>query len=189
MNTLRRMFSRDPRVYQIVTLAALLLYGMLQLGFDITPLRAGLLLGTALATQLVFTRAVRLPAFDPLSPTISALSLCLLLRTNSPVIAAAAAFAAIASKFLLRWNGKHLFNPTNFGIVAAMLATGAVWVSPGQWGNAAFLAFLFACAGGLVVHRAARSDVTFAFLGSDLFLVFARSRNLGEPLAFPQSSS
>ena len=185
MNTLRRMFSRDPRVYQIVTLAALLLYGMLQLGFDITPLRAGLLLGTALATQLVFTRVARLPAFDPLSPTISALSLCLLLRTNSPVIAAAAGFAAIASKFLLRWNGKHLFNPTNFGLVATMLATGAVWVSPGQWGNAAFLTFLFACAGGLVVRRAARSDVTFAFLAAYLFLVFARSIHLGEPLAIP----
>src|SRR6202022_2556984 len=58
-------------------------------------------------------------------------------------------------------------------------------VSPGQWGNAAFLAFLFACAGGLVVHRAARSDVTFAFLASYLFLVFTRSMTLGEPLAIP----
>jgi len=185
MNTLRKLFSRDPRVYQIATLAGLLLYGMIWLGFDITPLRAALLIGAALATQFALTRLFRLPSFDPRSPTISALSLCLLLRTNSHGIAAAAAFVTIASKFLLRWNGKHLFNPTNFGIVAAMLATGSVWVSPGQWGNAAFLAFLFACAGGLVVHRAARSDVTFAFLASYLFLIFARSMNLGEPLAIP----
>ena len=41
-----------------------------------------------------------------------------------------------------------------------MLLTGHVWVSPGQWGNVAFFAFLMACLGGLVVNRAARSDVT-----------------------------
>src|SRR5260370_19848011 len=185
MNTLRRMSSRDQRMYQIATLAGLLLSGMIWVGFDITPLRAALLIGVALATQFGLTRFFRLPSFDPRSPTISALSLCLLLRTNSHGIAAAAAFVTIASKFLLRWNRKHLFNPTNFGIAAAMLATGAVWVSPGQWRNAAFLAFLFACAASLAVHRAARSDVTFAFLASYLFLVFARSMNLGEPLAIP----
>jgi Na+-transporting NADH:ubiquinone oxidoreductase subunit NqrB len=127
----------------------------------------------------------RLPAFDPRSATISGLSLCLLLRTNSDVLAVAAAFATVASKFLLRWNGKHIFNPTNFGLVATMLATGAAWISPGQWGNAAFLAFLFACAGGLVVHRATRSDVTLAFLATNLSLLFARSIWLGEPLAIP----
>ena len=42
---------------------------------------------------------------------------------------------------------------------------GQVWVSPGQWGSVAFFGFLIACLGGLVVNRAARSDVTFAFLG------------------------
>jgi hypothetical protein len=56
-----------------------------------------------------------------------------------------------------------------------MLATGRVWVSPAQWGNAAFFGFLLACAGILVVHRAARSDVTFAFLAVYLGLLFARS--------------
>jgi len=77
---------------------------------------------------------------------------------------ARAAVITIAAKFLLRWRGKHLFNPTNFGLVAMMLATdGRVWVSPGQWGNVAFFGFLMACLGGLVVMRAARSDVTFAF--------------------------
>jgi enediyne biosynthesis protein E5 len=182
MNQTRKL---DPRLYQIGTLAGLLLYGMIGLGFDISPGRAALLLGTALATQLVCTRIWRLPAFDPKSAAISGLSLCLLLRTGSTPLAAAAAVAAVASKFLLRWNGKHLFNPTNFGIVSLLLATGKVWVSPAQWGNAAFFGFLLACLGGLVVNRAARSDVTFAFLASYSALLFARSIWLGEPLAIP----
>jgi Na+-transporting NADH:ubiquinone oxidoreductase subunit NqrB len=91
----------------------------------------------------------------------------------------------IASKFILRWNGKHLFNPTNFGIVAMMLVTGRVWVSPGQWGNLAFFAFLMACLGGLVVNRASRSDVTYAFLGAYLSIVLGYSMWLGQPIAIP----
>ena len=66
-----------------------------------------------------------------------------------------------------------------------MLLTGQVWVSPGQWGNVAFFAFLMACLGGLVVNRAARSDVTYAFIVFYMALVFGRSIWLGEPMAIP----
>jgi Na+-transporting NADH:ubiquinone oxidoreductase subunit NqrB len=176
---------RDPRLYQILVLAALLVYGVVQLDFDITLPRAALLLGTALLTQAACTRLWKLPAFDPKSALISGLSLCLLLRTGSPLLAVAAAVAAIAAKFVLRIGGKHVFNPTNFGIVALMLATGRVWVSPAQWGNAAFLAFLLACLGGLVVNRAARSDVTYAFLAFYLAVLFGRALWLGQPMAVP----
>ena len=92
----------------------------------------------------------------------------------------------IASKFVLRVRGKHVFNPTNFGIVAMMLATGGRSGSrPGQWGSAAFFAFLLACLGGLVVNRAARSDVTYAFLGFYLAVLFGRALWLGQPAAIP----
>jgi len=183
---------RDPRLYQILVLAALLIYGVTRLDLEVTVPRAALLLATALLTQLACTRLWRLPFFDPKSALISGLSLCLLVRTGSPLLAAAAAVVTIASKFVLRVGGrdgrpgKHIFNPTNFGIVAMMLATGgAVWVSPGQWGNAAFFAFLIACLGGLVVNRAARSDVTYAFLFFYLAVVFGRALWLGQPMAIP----
>jgi enediyne biosynthesis protein E5 len=176
---------RDPRHYQIAMLATLLVYGMAWLEFDISVGRAATLLSVALATQYACGRIWGVPTFDPKSALISGLSLCLLLRTNFAALAVVAAVVTIASKFLIRFKGKHLFNPTNFGIVAMMLATGQVWVSPGQWGNAAFFGFLMACLGGLVVNRAARSDVTFAFIAAYLALVFGRSFYLGEPIAIP----
>lgn len=176
---------RDPRLYQILLLASLLVYGTVRLDLEIPPGRALLLLTAALLTQLACTRLWRLPAFDPRSALISGLSLCLLLRTNSAALAVLAAVVTIASKFVLRFRGKHVFNPTNFGIVALMLATGQVWVSPGQWGNAAFFAFLIACLGGLVVNRAARSDVTYAFLAFYLSILFGRALWLGQPMAIP----
>src|SRR5713226_939170 len=42
-----------------------------------------------------------------------------------------------------------------------------------------------ACLGGLVVNRATRSDVTFAFLATYGALVFGRSIWLGEPFSIP----
>jgi Na+-transporting NADH:ubiquinone oxidoreductase subunit NqrB len=180
-----RLRLRDPRLYQIAVLGTLLVYGVTCLDLEIRPLTAALLLGTVLATQYACTRLWRLPAFDGRSALISGLSLCLLLRTNFLALAVATAALTIAAKFLLRVDGKHVFNPTNFGIVAMMLATGQVWVSPGQWGSAAFFAFLIACLGGLVVNRAARSDVTYAFLAFYLAVVFGRALWLGQPMSIP----
>ncbi len=175
----------DPRIYQISILAALLVYGMLQLDFEISLERAVVLLTSALLTQYACTQLWKLPAFDSRSALISGLSLCLLLRTNSVGLAIATAVITIASKFVIRFHGKHLFNPTNFGVVFMMALSGQVWVSPGQWGNLAVFAFLMACLGGLVVNRAARSDVTYAFIVSYLALVFGRSIWLGEPMSIP----
>jgi hypothetical protein len=66
-----------------------------------------------------------------------------------------------------------------------MLLTDRVWVSPGQWGSGAWFGFLLACLGGLVINRAARSDVTYAFLGFYLAILFGRSLWLGEPMSIP----
>src|SRR4029453_17618250 len=183
--TLFRPITRDPRHYQIVTLVSLLAYGIVGLDFEIGAGRAAAILSTALLTQYVCTRVSRLPSFDPRSALISGLSLCLLLRTNYVALAIVAAVVAVASKFLIKVNGKHLFNPTNIAIVALMAATGSVWVSPGQWGNVAFFAFLMACLGGLVVNRASRSDVTYAFIVFYMALFLGASFCRAEPLAIP----
>lgn len=180
-----RFFSQDPRIYQISILSALLFYGVFFLHFEIRFTQALLTLSLALLFQYAGTALWKLPAYDPKSALISGLSLCLLLRTNSLILVALAVALTIFSKFILRFRGKHIFNPTNFGIVAMILFTGQVWVSPGQWGNVAFFGFLMACLGGLVVNRASRSDVTYAFIFFYLALVFGRSLYLGEPMKIP----
>ena len=218
-----RLRPHDPRLYQIATLASLLVYGLIWLDFEITPARAALMLATVLVTQAVCdhlsadrTRpadgfktcsaglsgprwaALKGPPYgfdtgcrngptqvNVRSALISGLSLCLLLRTNRPELAVLAAVLTITGKFLLRFRGKHVFNPTNGGLVAMLLLTDQVWVSPGQWGSAAFFAFLMACLGSVVVKRASRSDVTYAFIAFYCALLFGRSLYLGEPLSIP----
>jgi len=174
----------DPRLYQIGALTLLFLYGVVFLQFDVTLVRAALIVGTAIATQAAASRLAGI-GFDPKSAAISGLSLSLLLRSESLLLLLAAAVIAVGSKFVVRVRGKHVFNPTNLAIVALLLVTDRVWVSPGQWGSVAFFGFLIACIGGLVVNRAARSDVTFAFIAAWSALVIGRSLWLGEPLTIP----
>jgi Na+-transporting NADH:ubiquinone oxidoreductase subunit NqrB len=175
----------DPRYYQIAVLTGLLAYGTLVLEFDLRSWQIPLTLGAALATQWFCTWLFRLPTFDPKSALISALSLCLLLRVDALWIAAVAAIVAIGSKFAVQVGKKHVFNPTNGAIALIMLATPAAWLSPGQWGNVAFFAFLMACLGGLVAYRALRSDVALAFILVYTALLVGRSYYLGEPMTIP----
>lgn len=187
-----RRLAGDPRHYQIVVLASLLVYGLLRLDLEVRAGQALAMTAAALVTQLGCTWLARrawdggVPRFDPRSACISALSLCLLLRTDRPWLAVTAAVLAIAGKFFLRVGGKHLWNPTNFGLVVTMTAShGQVWVSPGQWGSAALFGFLVLCLGGLVVNRAARADVTWAFLAAYGSILLGRAWWLGQPPAIP----
>ena len=87
------------------------------------------------------------------SALVTALGLSILVRADHYSTMVLACVAAIASKFLIRINGKHVFNPGNFGIVAALTLTPDAWVSPGQWGEEGWYALLFVSCGGLVLRR------------------------------------
>jgi len=175
---------RDPRLYQIASLSTLLLYGIFFLHFDLSIWQILVTLIAAQLTQYAGTRFCTLPTFDPKSALISSLSLCLLLRTESLAVAALAAIIAVGSKFVIRWKNKHVFNPTGLALVV-VIASQLGWISPGQWGQVAWFGFLIACLGSLVVTRAARADITLAFLGFYVGPLFARALWLGDPLTIP----
>jgi Na+-transporting NADH:ubiquinone oxidoreductase subunit NqrB len=188
MAVMRKVLLRvDPRYFQIAALVAFLCYGCTRLGFEIDALQITLTLMTAVAAQLLLALLTRVNSpFDVRSALITGLSLCLLLRTNTVWYAVGAAGAAILSKFIFRFRGKHLFNPANFGLVVVLLAGPRVaWCSAGQWGSAAVLTFFFVCLGLLIVYRARRADISFAFLAGYALLLFGRSTWLGEPWAIP----
>lgn len=181
------IFSKlsDPRFYQIAVLSLLLSYGVFALDFGIHWYNAVAIIITAQIVQFVCMRMVGLRHFDPLSAAITSLSLTLLLRTDIVAIAILAACIAIGSKFLLRVNGKHIFNPANIALVTLMFCSDQAWVSSGQWGSAAVGAFTLACLGFLVLTRARRAETTLAFLIGYATLMIGRAIWLGDPLSIP----
>jgi Na+-transporting NADH:ubiquinone oxidoreductase subunit NqrB len=56
-----------------------------------------------------------------------------LLKPNGFETALFACFMAIGRKFIIRYNGKHVFKPNNIGLIATIILTQDAWISPGQW--------------------------------------------------------
>lgn len=174
---------RDPRWAQILVLSGLMAWGSLALEFGFTWQRAVVTVGAALLTQ-AFGNAWRNQGFEARSALISSLSLILLLRTSDIVLCVLAAAIAVGSKFVVRFRGRHVFNPTNIALVALLLVTDAAWVSSGQWGSEELAVATILAAAFWVLPRV-HGDVTIAFLVTWFALLFGRSFWLGDPLAIP----
>ncbi len=169
------VFLRDARNFQILFLSTFLLFGIWNLGWETDILKIGVILATGLAVQSIGIMWSGAPWHSLKSALITCLGLSLLFKANSYSTIALCVFLAIAGKFIIRFNGKHLYNPANFGIVLTILLTGDAWISPGQWGSSAVILFLVGSAGLMVVLRAGRLDTSIAFLGTLFFLEFCRT--------------
>jgi Na+-transporting NADH:ubiquinone oxidoreductase subunit NqrB len=181
----------DPRWSQILVLTLFLLLGWATRDWSLRPEMVAVAIASCCATQWLGWQwlswkegreaypAVPVTIQDYLSPLITSLGLALLLRVNHPATMAVAGIAAIASKFCLRVNGKHLFNPANFGIITVLCLSQQAWVSPGQWGDAAWLVALFLSAGGLVLGQVGRWDTSVTFLAAYAALEAIRNVYLG----------
>ncbi len=186
---MRALWS-DARHFQIAALSSLLLINFFWIDFGAMPLYSALAIVAALLTQIVCVRLFGsaksdLQSIDLRSPLITGLSLSLLLRANAAWLPALAGVIAIASKFVLRAGGRHIFNPAGFAIVLLLALTNGVWISPGQWGTSVWLATLLIFLAILVLQAAERADIALFFLGAHAALLLARGFWLGDPLAIP----
>jgi Na+-transporting NADH:ubiquinone oxidoreductase subunit NqrB len=180
-----RSLLGDGRNFQIVFLCCFLIFGIFNLGWDVDIPRFTVSIGACLLFQwlaLAYWGGTK----DGLkSGMISGLSLCMMLKAYAWWVPVFAAAISIFSKYLIRFRGKHVFNPTNLGIVATVILTGEAWISPGQWGsNVALVAFI-GLLGLMVVLKVGRLDTALVFIGT--LAIFEFSRNvlyLGWPADF-----
>src|SRR5678816_1906583 len=177
----RLSFALDPRYFQVIFQAIFLSYGILFLRWNADWQHyiisiGGCLLFQYAADSIKAKRFLKPVEFDRwgFSVLISAMSLCLLLKSNDWYVSLLAAFLTVASKYVLRVNKKHIFNPSAFGIVATILLTKDAWLSPGQWGSNAVIFFGVVTFGTIVVTRVQKLDVSLAFLLTFIGLLYWR---------------
>lgn len=126
---------KDPRYFQIIFLGSFLVFGLIALDWKINFIVALAIILSVSVTQLIAIKKYKLSYQSILSAFISGLGLILLLRANEIGTYVLAGVLSIAPKFLIRYKGKHIFNPVNFGIIVTILISGDAWISPGQWGS------------------------------------------------------
>jgi Na+-translocating ferredoxin:NAD+ oxidoreductase RnfD subunit len=184
--------SIDPRFFQVVFQAIFLFYGIFFLHWNAEWLHyiisiGGCLLFQYAADSIKAKRFLKPDEFDRwgFSVLISAMSLCLLLKTNFWYISLLAAFLTVISKYIFRVYKKHIFNPSAFGIVTTIYFTNNAWLSPGQWGSNTVILFGVITLGTIVVTRVQKLDVSLAFLLTFIGLLYWRQVYLlGWPMDF-----
>jgi len=177
---LARLAQIDARLFQIGFLATLLTTGIVARDFTLRGEQMLLCFAAGIATQAWWLRRLDLKQVGYLSAIVTCFGLSALLRADSLWVHPLAAAACLSAKFLLRMNGKHLFNPTNLGVVLAVSLLPGAWISPGQWGSDLALACWIVAFGGIVTGSARRFDVSLAFLFFYLGALFLRLMWLGQ---------
>ena len=174
----------DPRYYQLLVQGSLLLWGIVFLDFSLAVMDILAVGIAALGLQLILTHYYKL-AFNPLSALNSSMSILLLLHATENYWLVLAVMIAIASKFFIRWQHRHIFNPSNIGIVAILLLTNSAWVASGQWGQTLWWAILLLGLGLLFFIGISRLLSSLSFLSVFALLILLRAMWLGDTWSIP----
>jgi Na+-translocating ferredoxin:NAD+ oxidoreductase RnfD subunit len=180
-----RLGRLDPRylVSFLITLVLVLgeaRYGILG-GYD----RLVIALGVCVATELVLSRWLYGAFANVASAYITGISLALLIKPRVDLLwpFALGGFIAIASKYVLGYRGRHLWNPSNFAIsVLLLVAPASVAILSRQWGNDLATNAVIWCFGLLIVSRVRMLHVTLTYVACFVALAALRHWIVGGPL-------
>jgi len=165
-----------------IFITLILLIGHLSFGILESYQKTILAIVSAMACELVLSRVLLHRWPNLASSYITGISVGILLRSPGYWPYAVCALLAITSKYVLRVNGRHLFNPSNFGICAMLfLASDAVATLSIQWGNNLVAMTVIWALGSLIIWRARRFHICATYVVSFLLLSVVRAWITGDP--------
>ena len=185
-------FYKDIRYVQIAFMGGLFSYGVLVFDLSLLWIQLVLTFTSGMLTQFFWKdilyeegsnrSGIHLSRGHFLSAFITCFSLVVLLRSDNLWIHPLSAFIAISSKFFIKYNKQHFFNPSAFGIFVVLLLEGA-WLSPGQWGSHISLSVWMVAVGCFIVTKVHRIDMSWFFLLFYLGGLLIRDIYLGYEMA------
>src|SRR5438270_13260311 len=132
---------RDPRLHVAAVLLTLQVLGQTVLGFrlSVALILACLATGALIEFGVAFFKDKVI--LWPASGLLTGNSTAFILRTPGTLhgdwwslhgiwIFVAVVAIAMASKYLIRWKGRHIFNPSNLALVMAFVALGPQYTEP-----------------------------------------------------------
>jgi len=177
------LFQRvDKRYLAPVLVTMVLVVGQLSFGFLESWWRTAFAILTSIAVELLLGRMITGKWPHLASAYISGISIGMLLRSPEfwpyPLCAA----ISIVSKYVLRVDGRHIWNPSNFGIVAMLvLASDTVASLSVQWGNNLLPMVVVWLFGAIIIHTLGRFHITLTYVASFLFFAGIRHLVTGHP--------
>ena len=166
-----------PLLITSILLTAHLSFGILE-GWE----RTALAIVTAIGAELVMGRITYGVWPHPASAYISGISAGILVRSPFVWPYVLTSLISITSKYVLRFRGRHLWNPTNFGVSAVVfLAPATVAVLSIQWGNVVAPIAVIWILGTVITWRVGRLHISATYVASFLLFSLVRAAITGTP--------
>jgi Na+-translocating ferredoxin:NAD+ oxidoreductase RnfD subunit len=166
-----------PLLITVILIGAHLSFGILE-----AYGRTAVAILAAIGTEVVLARLAYGRWPHPASAYITGISVGILVRSPFLWPYALTSVISIASKYVLRARGRHLWNPSNFGLsVVLFLAPATVSILSIQWGNNLWAMVVIWVLGFAIVWRVGRLHVSVTYVLSFVVLAFVRSAMTGNP--------
>ncbi len=176
-SALGRFFSMENKYLVPMFITTILIVGQISFGFLESWSRTFLAIGAAILTEMALGRLITGQWPNLASAYISGISVGILIRSPEFWPYALCSAIAITSKYVIRWKGRHLWNPSNFSIcVMLLLAPEVVSTLSVQWGNTIWPMLIVWSLGALITWRVDRFHITATYVAS--FLIFSLLRGV-----------
>ena len=169
-------FSLENRYLAPIFITCILAAAQLSFGVLESYARTVLAILTALVIELVVGRLYWGQWPHLASAYVSGISVGILVRSPAMWPYALGSTLSIASKYVLRVKGRHLWNPSNFGIcVMLLLASDTVASLSIQWGNYLPPMIIVWILGSLIIWQAKRFHICATYVMSFVLFAYVRS--------------
>lgn len=179
-----RRFPIDHRFIVPVFITCILIVGHFSFGILESFWKTALAILTSIAVELALGRLFTGKWPHLASAYISGISVGILVRSPALWPFALCSAISITSKYALRVKGRHIWNPSNFGICAMLfLAADTVASLSIQWGNILLPMLIIWGLGSIIIGRLGRFHISLTYVASFLFFALLRSNITGHSFA------
>jgi Na+-translocating ferredoxin:NAD+ oxidoreductase RnfD subunit len=169
-------FRFDQRFVAPVFITLILVVGQFSFGILESYTKTALAIVTSILVELILSRLFTGKWPHLASAYISGISVGILVRSPAIWPYALCSAISITSKYVLRVKGRHIWNPSNFGICALLfLAHETVASLSIQWGNNIWPMLTIWTLGSIIIYRLRRFHITFTYVASFILFAFLRS--------------
>jgi len=178
----KRFFSMENRYLSPMFITLILLVGHLSFGILESYQKTLLAIAASIATELILARLFFAKWPNIASAYITGISVGILIRSPAFWPYAVCSIVSITSKYVLRVKGRHIWNPSNFGIsVMLFLAAETVGALSIQWGNYLLPMVVIWVLGSVIIWRLRRFHISGIYVASFLVFAMLRSYLTGSP--------
>jgi Na+-translocating ferredoxin:NAD+ oxidoreductase RnfD subunit len=176
-SALGNFLSVENRYLPPLLITMILVAGQAKFGLLESFSRTALAIATSMVLDLALARLLLRKWPHLASAYITGISVGILLRSPAFWPYALCSAIAITSKYVLRWRGRHLWNPSNFAISAMLfLIPEYVATLSIQWGNDVWPMVIVWILGALITWRVRRFHITVTYVAS--FILFSALRSV-----------